>query len=66
MLLALLVASFALAACGDDDDEGESARTSGDQQAAIQRNEQNASTEITVGSKNFTEQKVLGEIYNSN
>jgi glycine betaine/choline ABC-type transport system substrate-binding protein len=33
---------------------------SGDQ---IQRDDANASTSITVGSKNFTEQKVLGEVY---
>ena len=31
--------------------------------AGIQRNEANAKTTITVGSKNFTEQIVLGEIY---
>jgi osmoprotectant transport system substrate-binding protein len=59
MLLALVVASLALAACGDDDEGDEEAQPSG----AIQRNEQNASTRITVGSKNFTEQKLLGEIY---
>jgi osmoprotectant transport system substrate-binding protein len=68
MLLMLLVATLALAACGDDDDDGggggggeaaqEEAGGSG-----IQRDEANAGTTITVGSKNFTEQKVLGEIY---
>ena len=64
VLLLLLVASFTVAACGgDDDDDDGGAQTSGDQQAAIQKNDQNASTSITVGSKNFTEQKLLGEIY---
>ena len=29
----------------------------------IQKNAKNASTKLTIGSKNFTEQKVLGEIY---
>jgi osmoprotectant transport system substrate-binding protein len=69
MLLMLLVASLALAACGDDDDNdggggggGETAQeeSSG---SGIQSDEANADTTITVGSKNFTEQKVLGEIY---
>ena len=31
--------------------------------AGIQKNDENASTKLTIGSKNFTEQKVLGEIY---
>jgi glycine betaine/choline ABC-type transport system substrate-binding protein len=31
--------------------------------AAIQRDEANAKVGLTIGSKNFTEQKVLGEIY---
>jgi osmoprotectant transport system substrate-binding protein len=62
--------SLVLAACGDDDEDG---GTSGDTTAQstdttsagnqIQRNDANAKTTITVGSKNFTEQKVLGEIY---
>jgi osmoprotectant transport system substrate-binding protein len=68
MLLMLLVASLALAACGDDDDEGgggdggSSAQEEGGG-SGIQRNEANAGTTVTIGSKNFTEQKVLGEIY---
>ena len=64
--LLLLVASLALAACGDDDDDeggGGSAETTAEKSAAIESNPDNASTTITVGSKNFTEQKVLGEIY---
>jgi osmoprotectant transport system substrate-binding protein len=65
MLVALLVAALVVAGCGDDDDEGggeESAQTT-EQSTGIQRNEDNASTKLTIGSKNFTEQKVLGEIY---
>jgi osmoprotectant transport system substrate-binding protein len=65
--LLLLVASLALAACGDDDDDdgggGGGAETSGEKAAAIKSNPDNAGTTLTVGSKNFTEQKVLGEIY---
>ena len=37
--------------------------TSAAQAAAIKHNDANAKTTLTVGSKNFTEQKVLGEIY---
>jgi osmoprotectant transport system substrate-binding protein len=62
MLLALLVAALAVAGCGDDDDEGDGG-ASQEQPAGIQKNADNASTKITIGSKNFTEQKVLGEIY---
>jgi osmoprotectant transport system substrate-binding protein len=68
MLLMLLVASLALAACGDDDDDdggggGGAATQEEGGGSGIQSDEANAGTTITVGSKNFTEQKVLGEIY---
>ena len=66
MLLALLVAALAMAGCGDDDDDddgGGGADTSGQSSSQIQKNDKNSSTKLTIGSKNFTEQKVLGEIY---
>jgi osmoprotectant transport system substrate-binding protein len=66
MLLALLVAALAVAGCGDDDDDdggGGNADTSGQSSSEIQKNDKNSSTKLTIGSKNFTEQKVLGEIY---
>ena len=66
LLAMLLLASTSLAACGDDDDGGSSGGdTAADTQSseAIASNPDNGSTEITVGSKNFTEQKVLGEIF---
>ncbi len=66
MLLALLIAALAVAGCGDDDDEGDGgSATSGssEQQTGIQSNDKNSTTKVTIGSKNFTEQKVLGEIY---
>ncbi|HET8822901.1 MAG TPA: glycine betaine ABC transporter substrate-binding protein [Thermoleophilaceae bacterium] len=66
MLLALLIAALAVAGCGDDDeDEGGGSQQSSQEGSGttIQRNEDNASTQVTIGSKNFTEQKVLGEIY---
>jgi glycine betaine/choline ABC-type transport system substrate-binding protein/ABC-type proline/glycine betaine transport system permease subunit len=60
-LIAVLLAALALGACGDDDDDDGGG--GGDTAAQIERNEANADTKITVGSKNFTEQKILGEIY---
>ena len=65
MLLALLVAAFAVAGCGDDDDGGSGAADASSEQPAsqIQKNDKNSSTKLTIGSKNFTEQKWLGEIY---
>jgi osmoprotectant transport system substrate-binding protein len=67
MLLALLIAALAVAGCGDDNDNGSgdgSASTSEDASSSqIQKNDKNSSTKVTIGSKNFTEQKVLGEIY---
>lgn len=70
-LLLLVCVAFTVAACGSDDDTssdtGGGASTASDDtggsEAAIQKNADNAKTSITVGSKNFTEQKVLGEIY---
>jgi osmoprotectant transport system substrate-binding protein len=68
-LLALFACMLAIAACGDDEEDngtGGGAQTAAEQQPsgnAIRRNDQNAQTTIKVGSKNFTEQKVLGEIY---
>ncbi|HEU4976671.1 MAG TPA: glycine betaine ABC transporter substrate-binding protein [Baekduia sp.] len=69
-LLALVLATFGLAACGSngDSDSGSgsapatTASTGGGK--VIQRNADNASKPtITVGSKNFTEEFILGEIY---
>jgi osmoprotectant transport system substrate-binding protein len=68
VLLTLLLAALAVAGCGDDDDDGGGGGGSpspGQEEASsqIQKNDANSATEITVGSKNFTEQKILGEIY---
>ena len=62
-LLAALALTLAVAACGDDDEttSGDTGtETSGD---LIQSNPDNESISLTVGSKNFTEQIILGEIY---
>jgi osmoprotectant transport system substrate-binding protein len=62
------VLALGVAACGGSDDGGSTtagsapASTSASS-AAIKKNDANAKTTITVGSKNFTEQKVLGEVY---
>jgi osmoprotectant transport system substrate-binding protein len=73
-LAVLLLAVTALAACGGDDNSDSSSAGSGSSTststssgeaagAQIQKNAANAKTTLTVGSKNFTEQLVLGEIY---
>jgi osmoprotectant transport system substrate-binding protein len=66
-LLMLLFVAVALGACGgDDDDSGDDNAAPSEEQAptaGIQKNAENASTKLVIGSKNFTEQKVLGEIY---
>ena len=59
-LFAALVLALGVAACGDDDDDG----GGGDDVAElIESNPDNNGVKITVGSKNFTEQFILGEIY---
>jgi osmoprotectant transport system substrate-binding protein len=59
-LLAALVLAIGAVACGDDDDDGDGAETSA---TLIESNPDNEGVSLTVGSKNFTEQIVLGEIY---
>ena len=59
-LFAALVLALGVAACGgDDDDEGGGGDTSAN---LIEENPDNG-VQVTVGSKNFTEQYILGEIY---
>ncbi len=63
-LIAALALTFAVAACGDDDSTSTSADTGTDtSDTLIQSNPDNGSISLTVGSKNFTEQIILGEIY---
>jgi glycine betaine/choline ABC-type transport system substrate-binding protein/ABC-type proline/glycine betaine transport system permease subunit len=74
-LLALVALAFGLAACGSDDDNNGGSTGSGAGAAAtttetggtskvIQKNADNGSKPtITIGSKNFTEEFILGEIY---
>ncbi len=71
-LLALVLAALAIfvAACGGDDEEPATgsgseptATASADTSGQIVNNPDNAKTSLTIGSKSFTEQRVLGEIY---
>ncbi len=65
MLLALVL-SLGLAACGDDDDSGgttDTAEGGGEAGGAIVSNPANGKVTLTIGSKNFPEQEILGEIY---
>ena len=62
-LLAALVCAVALAACGDDDNKSSDSSSSTGEGKLIESNSANSSKSITVGSKNFTEQFILGEIY---
>jgi osmoprotectant transport system substrate-binding protein len=63
-LLMLLLVPLTLGACGgDDDDNGGSSPAADTPSGGIQKNDKNSSVKLVIGSKNFTEQKVLGEIY---
>jgi osmoprotectant transport system substrate-binding protein len=62
-MLAAIVLALGVAACGGDDDDDDDGGGDGGSAAAIESNPDNSGTTITVGSKNFTEQYILGEIY---
>jgi glycine betaine/choline ABC-type transport system substrate-binding protein len=63
--LAALTLAVALAACGSDDKKSSSGGGSSSSGGGklIKKNSANASKSISVGSKNFTEQFILGNIY---
>ncbi len=72
MLIPLMACVLLVPACGDDEEPagsgGNTTPTTPAEEAttatdAIQSNPDNAKVTLTIGSKNFTEQKVLGEIY---
>src|SRR5215211_5742393 len=58
-LFAAAVLAIGVAACGGDDNESSTTTGAG----LIEKNPDNANVQITVGSKNFTEEFILGEIY---
>lgn len=65
LLAGLLALSLGLAACGDSNsDSGETSKAeSSGTPNLIESNADNGKTTLTIGSKNFTEQIVLGQIY---
>ncbi len=66
MLLAAIAAialTLAVAACGSSDDSTTSGSTEGGKAGAIVSNPDNGKVSLTIGSKNFPEQEILGEIY---
>jgi osmoprotectant transport system substrate-binding protein len=65
-VLAVAACGLLVAACGGgNSSSGGSSSSSGSSsnQGKIQKNSKNSGVTLTIGSKNFTEQKVLGDIY---
>jgi osmoprotectant transport system substrate-binding protein len=65
-LLLIVCSAVLVAACGEDDTtttDNDAAPQSQSGSGKIQSNDANSKVSLTIGSKNFTEQKVLGEIY---
>src|SRR5262245_49439217 len=66
VLLALALPGALVSGCGSEESSsgGETPTATAESGAgAIQRDEANGKVKLTIGSKNFTEQRVLGEIY---
>jgi osmoprotectant transport system substrate-binding protein len=66
--LAALALTLGIAACGGGSDStssetGEGGQESGNSGSVIQSNPENGKVSLTIGSKNFPEQEILGEIY---
>jgi len=62
-LLLALALSLGVVACGSSDDDSTSSSEEGGSAGAIVSNPKNANVNLTIGSKNFPEQEILGEIY---
>ncbi|HMI80927.1 MAG TPA: glycine betaine ABC transporter substrate-binding protein [Solirubrobacterales bacterium] len=61
--LAALALALGAAACGDDSDTTSGETGDAGAAGAIQSNPENGKVTLTIGSKNFPEQEILGEIY---
>jgi glycine betaine/choline ABC-type transport system substrate-binding protein len=62
-LLLALALSLGVVACGSSDDDSTSSNEEGNSSGAIVSNPENSKVSLTIGSKNFPEQEILGEIY---
>jgi glycine betaine/choline ABC-type transport system substrate-binding protein len=62
-LFAALALALGVAACGGGDDNNETGTSGGDSANLIKSNPANNGVQLTVGSKNFTEEFILGNIY---
>jgi glycine betaine/choline ABC-type transport system substrate-binding protein len=62
-LFAALALALTAAACGDDSSSDSTSSAADTGANLIQENPDNNAVKLTVGSKNFTEQYILGEIY---
>jgi glycine betaine/choline ABC-type transport system substrate-binding protein len=62
-LFAALILALGVAACGGGDDNNDTGTSGGNSANLIKSNPANNGIQITVGSKNFTEEFILGNIY---
>ena len=62
-LLAVMVLALGVAACGGGDDNNDTGTSGGNSANLIKSNPANNGIQLTVGSKNFTEEYILGNIY---
>jgi len=63
LLLVAAALAVTIAACGGGDDDTTTTGASGDTDNRIASNPDNGKVTLTIGSKNFTEEYILGEIY---
>jgi osmoprotectant transport system substrate-binding protein len=61
--LSALALTLGVAACGSSDDSTTDTTSQGSSAGAIESNPANGKVSLTIGSKNFPEQEILGEIY---
>jgi glycine betaine/choline ABC-type transport system substrate-binding protein len=62
-VIAALVLALGVAACGGGDDNNDTGTSGGNSANLIKSNPANNGIQLTVGSKNFTEEYILGNIY---
>ncbi len=62
-LIAALVLALGVAACGGGSDNNDTGTSGGNSANLIKSNPDNQGIQLTVGSKNFTEEYILGNIY---